>query len=325
MVLVAPRPLQRSTVPGGLAEAAGGAEVLALLRGDASTRPGFDPGLAGGLRAWLEDAAYGVVASRGDLAPPLVLGPREVLQGDRVEPAGRGLAEREPTEREPTERGPTDSLQKLSTDSFRGTGRGAEDGTSEEALLGRLVHALFRQLVMGGSLGDPWRDALDGLAAVGSTDVVRQCEALDGPERTALAERVAAHAGHLVDLLPRLAPGWMPRTDDRVAIPLAGGRVVLHGMFDLLVGRSRPGAASLCALGLTTGRPWAWERRSLHFLALLETLRSGSPPFRLALIESATGRYGAEDVREDHLRAIASHLSAWLACESWRALPGADV
>jgi len=330
MVLVAPRPLQRSTVPGGLAEAAGGAEVLALLRGDASTRPGFDPGLAGGLRAWLEDAAYGVVASRGDLAPPLVLGPREVLQGDRVEPAGRGLAEREPTEREPTERepterGPTDSLQKLSTDSFRGTGRGAEDGTSEEALLGRLVHALFRQLVMGGSLGDPWRDALDGLAAVGSTDVVRQCEALDGPERTALAGRVAAHAGHLVDLLPRLAPGWMPRTDDRVAIPLAGGRVVLHGMFDLLVGRSRPGAASLCALGLTTGRPWAWERRSLHFLALLETLRSGSPPFRLALIESATGRYGAEDVREDHLRAIASHLTAWLAGESWRALPGAHV
>src|SRR6516225_9937198 len=165
MVLVVPRPLQRSAVPGGVAKAAGGAEVLALLRGDASTRPQFDPGLAGGLRAWLEDAAYGVVASRGDLAPPLVLGPREVLQGDRAEPAGRGLAEREPTEREPTERepterGPTDSLQKLSTDSFRGTGRGAEDGTSEEALLGRLVHALFRQLVMGGSLGDPWRDAL---------------------------------------------------------------------------------------------------------------------------------------------------------------------
>ena len=335
MVLVAPRPLRRSAVPGDVAKAAGGAEVLALLRGDASTRPRFDPGLAGGLRAWLEDAAYGVVASRGDLAAPLVLGPREVLPGDRVDPAGRERAarervereqaEREEAEREEAEREEADCLQKLSTDSFRGTGRGAEDGTSEEALLGRLVHALFRQLVMGGSLGDPWRDALDGLAAVGSTDVVRQCEALDGPERTALAGRVAAHAGHLVDLLPRLAPGWMPRTDDRVAIPLAGGRVVLHGMFDLLVGRSRPGAASLCALGLTTGRPWAWERRSLHFLALLETLRSGSPPFRLALIESATGRYGAEDVREDHLRAIASHLTAWLAGESWRALPGAHV
>jgi hypothetical protein len=241
-----------------------------------------------------------------------------------VEPAGRERVERERAERERAEREPADSLQKLSTDSFIGVGRRGEDGPSEEALLGRLVHTLFRQLVMGGSLGDPWHDALDGLAAAGSTEVVRRCEALAGPERNALAERVAAHAGHLVNLLPKLAPGWMPRTDDRVAIPLAGGRVVLHGVFDLLVGVPRPGAASLCALGLTTGRPWAWERRSLHFLALLETLRSGSPPFRLALIESATGRYGAEDVREDHLRAIASHLTGWLAGESWRALPGAD-
>jgi hypothetical protein len=178
---------------------------------------------------------------------------------------------------------------------------------------------------MGGTLGDPWRDALDGLTATGSTDVVRCCTALAEPERAALAERVAAHAGHLVDLLPRLAPGWMPRTDDHVAIPLAGGRVVLRGVFDLLVGLPRVGAASLCALGLTTGGPWAWERRSLHFLALLETLRNGTPPFRLALLESATGRYGIEDVREDHLRAIASHLSAWLAGESWQALPGSDA
>jgi hypothetical protein len=318
MVLVAPRPLHRSGVPGDGANTAGGGEVLTLLRGDASSRPQFDPGLAGGLRAWLEDAAYGVVASRGDLAPPLVLGPREVLQGDRVEWAER-------VERAAGES--ADSPQKLCTESFSsGAGRAGGSGRpNEEALLGRLVHTLFRQLVMGGTLDDPWHDALEGLATAGATDVVGCCESLGEQERLALAERVAAHAGHLVDLVPRLAPGWMPRTDDRVAIPLAGGRIVLHGVFDLLVGLPRAGAASICALGLTTGRPWAWERRSLHFLALLETLRSGAPPFRLALIESATGRYGAEDVREDHLRAIASHLSAWLAGESWRNLPGADA
>ena len=114
--------------------------------------------------------------------------------------------------------------------------------------------------------------------------------------------------------MPRFAPGWMPRTDDRVAIPLAGGRVVLHGVFDLLVGLPQPGTASLCrSRALDNGGPWARERRSLHYLALLETLRSGTPPFRLALLESATGRYGVEDVREEHLRAIASHLTAWLA------------
>jgi hypothetical protein len=128
-----------------------------------------------------------------------------------------------------------------------------------------------------------------------------------------LAETVASHASQLAGLVPRFAPGWLPRTDDRIAIPLAGGRVVLHGVADLLVGVPQPGVASLCALGLTTGGPWARERRSLHFLALLETLRSGTPPFRLALLESATGRYGIEDVREEHLRAMASHVCAWLA------------
>ena len=96
-----------------------------------------------------------------------------------------------------------------------------------------------------------------------------------GAERALLAETVASHARQLAGLVPRFAPGWLPRTDDRIAIPLAGGRVVLHGVADLLVGVPQPGVASLCALGLTTGGPWARERRSLHFVALLETLRSG--------------------------------------------------
>jgi hypothetical protein len=159
-------------------------------------------------------------------------------------------------------------------------------------------------------------DALDACRAEGPGGVgaatVASVEAMDDGSRKALGTVVAGHAAHLADLLPRLAPAWMPRTDDRVAIPLAGGRIVLHGVFDLLVGLPRPDAASLCALGLCTGGSWARERRSLHYLALLETLRSGTPPFRLALLETGSGRYGVEDVREEHLRAIASHLAAWL-------------
>lgn len=288
MVLVAPRPLQRPTSGaaaagtgadvggGGGGSGGGGGEVLALLR-DAAARPSFDPGLAGGLRAWLEDAAYGVVAARGDLAPPLVLGPRQVL----------------------------------------GPGTAPEDARpSEEIVASRLVHALFRRLVVDGELGDPLGDALEACRAEGpggnGAATVAAVEAMDEPTRGALAAVVATHAGHLSDLVPRLAPAWMPRTDDRVAIPLAGGRIVLHGVFDLLVGPPRADTASLCALGLCTGGSWARERRSLHYLALLETLRSGTPPFRLALLETGSGRYGIEDVREEHLRAIASHLAAWL-------------
>jgi hypothetical protein len=276
MVLVAPRPPLRPNPPGEQpADRDTGGEVLALLRGDAAARPRFDPGLAGGLRAWLEDAAYDVVAARGEHAPPLVLGPRQLL-GAQDERRDGGTV-------------------------------------SDRLLLSRLVHALLRQLVHTGKIDDPWADALDGLRAGGDAAEVRQMEALPETTRTAFSETLVFHARNLTRLVPRFAPGWMPRTNDRVAIPLGGGRVVLHGTFDLVVGLPQPPTASLCALGLSTGGPWAAERRSLHYLSLLETLRSGTPPFRLALLESASGRYGVEDVREEHLRAIASHIAAWLA------------
>ncbi len=133
---------------------------------------------------------------------------------------------------------------------------------------------------------------------------------------------MTTHVTHLLDLTPRFAPAWLPRTDDRVAIPLAGGRVVLRGTFDLLVGAPLPGTATLCAVGLTTGGRWAEARTALHYLALLETLRSGTPPFRLALLHSSAGRYGVEDVLEEHLRAMVGHLVAQLSTLPFGAADG---
>lgn len=292
MLLAAPPAPPRSApsdivAPSGIAptDAGTGRELLALLRGTTTKRPRFDPGLAGGLRAWLEDAAYEVVSERGEQARPLVLGPHQLLGT-----AGGG-----------------DERQLVA-----GTDDAEAEGT-QAALVSRLVHALFRQLVHTGGIGDPFTDALAALRVSGAVALAQRIESLTAAQRTTLSETVARHAGNLQRLVPRFAPGWMPRTDDRVAIPLAGGRVVLQGSFDLLVGVPQPGTASLCALGLSTGGPWPRERRTLHYLALLETLRGGTPPFRLALIESASGRYGVEDVRDEHLRAVASHIVAWLA------------
>ncbi len=317
MVLVAPRPLHRTAAPGHVGDAGGsgdavadrgtGAEVLALLRGDAAARPSFDPGLAGGLRAWLEDAAYDVVAARGEHAAPLFLGPRQLLGthdelGD--DGCGDGLGY-----------GWSDGV--AGGDGDGGGGDGAGDTgrarRSDRLILSGLVRSLLRQLLHTGEIQDPLADALDALRANGNEAAVREIESLPGTARAALSETLAVHARNLTALVPRFAPGWMPRTNDRVAIPLAGGRIVLHGIFDLVVGLPQQRTASLCALGLSTSGPWAVARRSLHYLSLLETLRTGTPPFRLALLESASGRYGVEDVREEHLRALASHIAAWLA------------
>ena len=241
MVLIAPRTVRPAAPPGPVDRGAGG-DVLALLRGDTSARPRFDPGLAGGLRAWLEDAAYEIVAARGEHAPTLFLGPRQLLGS-------------------PPERREQDGGESL----------------SEEVVLSRLVHALFRQLVHTGDIDDPLADALEALRA-GDGEEPWSTTSSRCPPRTVCAGGGGGVArGEPTWSGAPVRTGWMPRTDDRVATPLAGGRVVLHGVFDLMVGLPQPGTASLCALGLATGGPWAWHRRSLHYLALLETLRTGTP------------------------------------------------
>ena len=84
MVLVAPRQEQAEQAA---QPAAARDEVLALLRDGSGQRPRFDPGLSGGLRAWLEDAAAELVARRGEDASPLFLGPR-LLWDESVPAAG---------------------------------------------------------------------------------------------------------------------------------------------------------------------------------------------------------------------------------------------
>jgi hypothetical protein len=304
MVLVAPRQERTNAVVGGSAgllpdlgsrpdagvtERTAGPkaardEVLALLRDGSERRPRFDPGLAGGLRAWLEDGASELVAVRGEDAPPLFLGPRLLWEGSTA--AARPVAASE-------------------------TDPPAEAAYPTALVQSCLVRALFRQLVTTGQVGDPMTDALDALRAdPWRLGLVRHVDALSAEHRSTLAASLRTHVTHLVNLTPHFAPGWLPRTNDRVAIPLAGGRVVLGGVFDLLVGAPIPGTATLCAVGLTTGGRWAQARMALHYLALLETLRSGTPPFRIALLHSALGRYGVEDILEDHLRAIVSHVVA---------------
>ena len=256
-------------------------EVLALLRDGSGRRPRFDPGLSGGLRSWLEDAAAELVARRGEDASPIFLGPRLLWHGSD----------------------PTTGSTETSTDPY-----------STEWMTSCLVRALFRQVVLSGVVDDPLGDALDALRVdPGRIDMARHIDQLSSETRAALAASLRIHVENLMNLTPRFAARWLPRTDDRVAIPLAGGRVVLTGVFDLLVGAPVAGRATLCALGLTTGGRWSQARTALHYLALLETLRSGTPPFRLALLHSSAGRYGVEDVLEEHLRTIVSHVVVCLS------------
>jgi hypothetical protein len=57
----------------------------------------------------------------------------------------------------------------------------------------------------------------------------------------------------------------------------------------------------VCLVELKSGARRLEHRGDVHFYALLETLRSGAPPFRFATYYSSSGELDAEQVGEDVL------------------------
>ena len=172
-----------------------------------------------------------------------------------------------------------------------------------ELARGSLVDALFRQWVTIGVIEDPWADAVGALEVDGDRDgvVAFVTELPVAALRRRLMTEVVEHATNIAERWPVLSPAWLPRTQERLEVPLCGGRVVLAGVVDLVLGSPAQDRASVCLVELKSGGRRIEHRGDLHFYALLEALRSGAPPFRIATYYSGTGELDAEPVAEDTL------------------------
>jgi hypothetical protein len=180
--------------------------------------------------------------------------------------------------------------------------RAAPRVVSAELARGSLVDALFRQWVTTGRLDDPWSDALGAVSVGGDPDgIAGFVGGLAAERRQALTEEIVEHAAGIVARWPVPSPTWLPRTQERVVVPLVGGRVVMNGVVDLAFGGPAGERASVCIVELKSGRRRVEHRGDLHFYALLETLRSGAPPFRIATYYTRTGELDVEAVSEDVL------------------------
>ena len=249
-----------------------GAELLGRLRGETGARPVVDPGLAGGLRDWLEDGLAEAVA--------------EVPGAHEVRVTKETLN------------------QVLVCEAHLAACAGAPRTVSAALARGTLVDALFRQWVTVGGFEDPWADAVAALEAEEDPGgILPFVAALPAGRRTALVEEVEEQAQGILRRWPVPSPAWMARTQERLEIPVCGGRVVLSGVIDLLLGAPAHQRASVCLVELKSGGRRLEHRGDLHFYALLETLRSAAPPFRIATYYSATGELDVEPVGEDTLRA----------------------
>lgn len=95
---------------------------------------------------------------------------------------------------------------------------------------------------------------------------------------------------------PPLAAAWAPRTETGIGADLCGDRVVLRGRVDLVLGVARGDEARSLVVDLKTGRGHPAHADDLRFYALVQTLRVGVPPFRVASYYLDTATFHAEDV-----------------------------
>jgi hypothetical protein len=110
------------------------------------------------------------------------------------------------------------------------------------------------------------------------------------------------------DEFPPLRKSWRPRVESSLSAPLCGGRVLLRGKVDLALGKADGTTAGVLIVDFKTGRPAPAHVDDLRFYALLETLRVGVPPFRVASWYLDSGHSHPEDVTEELLLTAARRV-----------------
>ncbi|HEX6595291.1 MAG TPA: PD-(D/E)XK nuclease family protein [Acidimicrobiales bacterium] len=124
---------------------------------------------------------------------------------------------------------------------------------------------------------------------------------LPPPARAELRAKAGNAVSTFLECWPPLPPAWWPRTELPVRVDLCGGRVVLSGKIDLALGRARGDEARCLFVDLKTGSRYPAHLDDLRFYALVQALRIGVPPFRVASYYLDSASFAAEDVTVETL------------------------
>jgi hypothetical protein len=176
---------------------------------------------------------------------------------------------------------------------------------------GALVGALFRQLVTTGTIDEPMVDGMDALGVdEHQAPLVDWIEQRSPSECSELRAEVDRQVDGLRRRWPVLDPAWLPRTQECLRVPLAGGRVELVTRVDLAVGRPGGDTSSVALVDVTSGTRRSAHRDDRHFHALAETLRGSAPPFAVATYYTRTGELDVDPVTTELLVGAARRCRA---------------
>jgi hypothetical protein len=146
-------------------------------------------------------------------------------------------------------------------------------------------------------------DALERLADDPNVRIADYLLGLTDAERAELRGDVSEIVGSFLELWPPLERGWRPQTESPRRAELFDGMLILSGKLDLTLGAPDGLRAGRVVVDLKTGNRHAGHVDELRFYALLDTLRSGVPPFRLVRYYLDAGDLETEDVTEHVLEA----------------------
>jgi CRISPR/Cas system-associated exonuclease Cas4 (RecB family) len=132
-------------------------------------------------------------------------------------------------------------------------------------------------------------------------------------------DRVSA----FLELWPPLQPRWRPRSESKVGADQLGERIHLAGKVDLAVGYADGMRAGKVLVDLKTGGFSPTHLDDLRFYALVETLRLGVPPRRVATHYLDSGKLVPEDVTEATLAAASRRVGEGV--RRWLELRGPDA
>jgi len=131
-------------------------------------------------------------------------------------------------------------------------------------------------------------------------------EAIGPAERAQLRGNVVDLLTRFEECFPPLKPAWRPVTESSARYELFNGAIVLGCRSDLTLGM--PGAKVI--VDFKSGGIHPRHREDLRFYALVEAMRSGMAPRRLATYSLAAARADVEDVTEGVLQAAARRVIA---------------
>ena len=237
-------------------------------------RPRFDPDLGAALRSRMERALAPVAEALGD-DEQLWVGKHDLGQVHTCE--GHHRAEK---------------------DTF---------GWNARTAAGTVVHKALELSVSARGDPPPLELVDHAMTTLAADDRARSPAAWlrDAPELE-LAElrgRANETVAKFLECWPPLLPAWSPRTETGIGADLCAGRIVLWGKVDLALGRAVGTEARVLLVDLKTGRSHAGHLDDLRFYALVQALRVGVPPFRVASYYLDTATFVAEDVTVDVLEA----------------------